>query len=196
MRNVLKILPSALLLLAGCGYQFQGSGSILPDDVKKIAIGMVDNETTEPGLGPKFTEILRSRFERYGVVEVVDDPGDADAILKTSIRSLNTRVTSVTGDTDVAVEQELVMTVSSDLKRRNGQVLWRNDNMQTDGAFANTGDTVVTSSSQFAQGGISSSTLGGLGAREISRGQQEETLNDLMEEAAKNLYLQAVASDF
>ncbi len=62
--------------------------------------------------------------------------------------------------------------------------------------FASTSDVVVTSSSNFSQGGIGSSSLGSLGSREVSRGQQREALSELVEEASRLIYEDAVAADF
>ncbi len=65
LKNSLSIALLALLVLTvACGYRFQGSGSILPKDINTVAIGLVDNETTIPGLGLELTEALRSEFER------------------------------------------------------------------------------------------------------------------------------------
>jgi outer membrane lipopolysaccharide assembly protein LptE/RlpB len=190
------IIIFPILFITGCGYRFQGSASSLPQDVQTIYISPVENNTTEPGLGLEMTEILRSRFDRYGVVRLSEDKDFADAILESKILNIESRTQNVTGRTDIAIEQELTMILFGELRRRNGQVLWRNPNIRARGSFANVSDLVVTSSPQFAQGGIGSAALGALESREVSRGQQREALEGLMEEAARRLYLDAVAADF
>ncbi|MCA9181902.1 MAG: hypothetical protein KDA51_10635, partial [Planctomycetales bacterium] len=185
-----------LSLATGCGYQFQGSGSILPDDIKTVAIPVPLNDTTQPGLGIQFAETLRTRFDRYGVVEVVDDVAAADAILRTRISSIEFRTKDVTSETDIALEQELVMTISADLRRRSGQILWADPAMRIAETFSSTSDTVVTSSSKFAQGGIGSASLGSLSSREVARGQQAEAISEILDEASRKIYLDAVAADF
>ena len=182
--------------IVGCGYGFQGSGSVLPEDVQTVAIRLAENNTTEPGLGLRFTEKLRSRFERYGAVKVVDPNEEADAELVTSIKQIENRVRDVTGATDIALELELIMTISAELRMDNGQVLYRNENLRAAETYGSVSDVVVTSSSQFAQGGIESDTLSTLGSREVSRGQQNQALEEVMEETARILYLDAVAADF
>ena len=186
----------SLLSINGCGYRLIGSGTVLPPDVKKVAILPVDNQTSETGLSNELTESIRSNFERFGVVEVVDDPKEADAVLRTKVVKLDTRVRSVTGSSDVAVDYDLVMTLSGELKKRNGQVLWRNNNLRASESFASTSGVVVTSSSDFAQGGLSAGALGGLDSREVSRGQQREALTTVIEEISRLLYLDAVAPGF
>lgn len=193
---LLLALLVALLAAGGCGYSLQGSGSILPQDIKTIAIPLAENNTTESGLGQRFTEALRSRFDRYGVVKVVEKEDGADAVLRSKILSIDTRVRGVTSDTDIAVESDLVMTVSAELRTRAGQVLYRNASLAAAESFAGVGDVVVTSSSEFAQGDIQSSSLQTLGAREVARGQADQVLEGLLEESARKLYLEAVAADF
>ncbi len=195
MKQIATLLLG-LFVISGCGYGFQGSGSVLPDDVKTISVRLAENNTTEPGLGLRFTEKLRSRFERYGAVKVVDPDQDADAELITSIKQVENRTRDVTGVTDIALELELTMTVRAELRMKNGQVLYRNENLRATETFGSVSDVVVTSSSQFAQGGIESGTLSTLGSREVSRGQQNQALEEVMEEAARVLYLDAVAADF
>lgn len=198
MQKMLRCLLLALSvsLPSGCGYQFQGSGSVLPPDVKVVAIPLVENSTTTPGIDVEFTEALRSRFDRYGAVKVVEDRSDGDAVLKARIVRLQNRVRNVTSSTDIELELELVMTVSAELTRRNGQVLWKNPSFQTTESFASVEDVVVTSSSEFAQSGIGGDSLSSLGSREVSRGQQEQAITKLVNEAARKIYLSAVAPDF
>jgi hypothetical protein len=163
--------------------------------VQTVSIRVAQNDTTEPGLGLKLTEKLISRFERYGVVKVVQTRDEADAELITRVISVNTTTRDVTSD-DIALEQDLTMTISAELRRRNGQVLYRNPGLTTTESFAGTSDVVVTSGSDFQQGGIAAGSLGSLGSREVSRGQQDQVLEELLEETARRLYLDAVAAEF
>jgi len=192
----MKKICLLLSILTGCGYTLAGSGSVLPEDVKTIAVINVINKTTEPGLGPRFTEELRSRFERYGVVKVVDNPAEADAQLKARITEVSASVRNVTGDTDVEVDNDLALTVSAELVKKNGQVLWRNPALRITQSVAGTGSTVVTSSSSFLASGVSASSIGNLSAREVQRGQREQVIDAILEEAARQIYMDAVASDF
>jgi outer membrane lipopolysaccharide assembly protein LptE/RlpB len=182
--------------VSACGYKLQGAGTILPPDVRKIAIAPVEDDTTEPGLGQRFSEALRSRFERYGVVEIVEREGQADAVLSSKIREVEAKVRNTTSQNDVAIDQDLVLSVSAELKKRNGQLLWRDTNMRVTQSFAGTGDVVVTSSADFAQGNINSDALRSLSTNEVARGQKDQVLDELIEEAARRIYASAVAEDF
>lgn len=190
------VLLIVALVCSSCGYTFQGSGSILPPDIKTIAIPLAENNTTEPGLGMRFTESLRTRFDRYGAVKVIESESAADAILTARVLDIKNGVSDTTSNTDIELESELVLSVSAELRRKNGQVLYRNANMSVSDSAASTGDVVVTSSSQFAQSGIGSGALDTLSTREVARGQGAQVLEDLIEEASRRIYLDAVAADF
>ena len=182
--------------LCGCGYQFQGVGSILPPDVKTVYIPISENNSTEASFSTLLTESLRDRFERFGVVSVLDSQEGADAILRTKILKVGQDSQSVTSKTDVALQMNANVTIWGELKRPNGQVLWRDPKLVVGKAFGSTSDSVVTSSADFASGGIGAGDLGGLSSREVSRGQEQETYANLAEQAARIIYDQAVAPDF
>lgn len=196
--NKLKAIffSSLLLLTSSCGYHLQGSGSILPPDVKKIAIIPSQNLTTEPGLSVKFTEALRSRYERYGVVELVDPSSSHDAELITKILSISSETRSTSGTSDVAQELDLVLNISAELRRTNGQILYTNPLIQRREPISSSGGLVVTSSSAFAQGGIGAQSLSGLSSREVARGQQEQVLEQMLDDISRVVYLNSVAAEF
>ena len=187
---------SVLLFLPACGYSFSGSGSSLPEQIKTVSIAAVKNGTTEPGLGPKLREAIKLRFERYGAVKIIDNEEQADAILSSEIKSLETRTKSVTGATDIELETELFITLGASLSTAYGEPLWSNEQIAASESYANISDVTVTSSSDFVQSGISSSTLNSLSSREVSRGQGAEALSELIDEAARKIYLEAVAPEF
>ncbi len=200
MRNNMTLHLLKLLLLTilftGCGYQFQGSGTVLPDDVRKIYIPTVENLTAEARITNYMTEAIRERFERFGVITVVEKSDIADATLNIEIRSLDREARSVTSGTDTVLQYETVALLWGDLRRTDGRILWRNPAMRVTKSFGATGQTVVTSSSDFAQSGIDSQTLASLSDIEVSRGQEQEALLDLSEEVAKFIYDDSVAPDF
>ena len=186
----------SIFLIAGCGYQFQGSGSVLPPDVKRVYIPLVENLSTEPGLTTTMTEALQDRFERYGVISIVDSTAEADAVLKAQIVKVKKQSRTSTSGTDSALQYETQMTVAAELKRVTGLVLWRTSNLTVSSAYGSTSGSVVTSSSDFASGGISQSNLDKLDDLQVERGQGAETLEKLSEEAARKIYDEAVAPDF
>ncbi len=184
------------MLTGGCGYQFQGSGTSLPSDIKTIAVASVENETLTPGLGRDVEEGIRTMIESFGALRVARSESDADAVLRASIKDLDTRVRSVTGVSDIALEYDLTIIVAAELRRRNGKLLWRNPGVQASQQIAGTSSVVVTSGSDFAQGNISGESLAGLEDKEVTRGAGRAALTDLIEEISRRIYIEAVAEDF
>jgi outer membrane lipopolysaccharide assembly protein LptE/RlpB len=193
-----RVLASFMILLqlAGCGYTFSGGGSVLPPEIKRVAIPLVENSSTETGLTTVVTEALRDQFERYGVLSVVEETKDADAVLNARILKVRRATSTVSARDDGALQQDTSMVIAAELRRTDGPVLWRNKRIVVTKVFATSSDTVVTSSVDFAVGTIGASDLQGLDSREISRGQEQEALNSLADQAARIIYDQAVMPDF
>lgn len=185
-----------ILSLSACGYTFQGSGSILPPEVKKIYIPVVENQSTETGYSIVLTEALRDEFERYGVLTVVESAREADAVLNATIKSVKNDTAGVTSKTDTALQYSTVVTLGAELRRSNGRLLWRDPALRVSKIIGAVGDTVVTSSADFASGGLNAADIQALGTREVSRGQQQEALEDLAVKVAQQVYSDAVAPDF
>lgn len=197
MRRVQVVIAGILLVaLSGCGYTFSGGGSVLPPDVKKVAIPLVDNSSTETGLSTVVTEALRDQFERFGVLTVVEEESEADAVLNARILRVQRETSAVEAKSDAALQRDTTMTLAAELRRTDGPVLWRNTKLVVTKPVAASSDVVVTSSVDFAGGSLGASDIRGLDSREVSRGQDQEALNSLAEQAARVIYDQAVAPDF
>ncbi len=183
-------------LVNACGYTFQGSGTVLPPDVKAIYIPQVQNNSTELGLSDIVTEALREQFESYGVVAVVDRQSLADAVLNVKIVNVDRRTRTVLGTNDTATQMETTMVLEGELRRTTGALLWRNQMIRVAQGVGTDRSAVVTSSAAFASGSISSADLQQLSAREITRSQENEILPNLASEAARKIYDGSVAPDF
>jgi outer membrane lipopolysaccharide assembly protein LptE/RlpB len=196
LRPLLNAVVSVVMVLAGCGYTFQGAGTILPPDIKRIYVANVENNTTQLGLSEILSEALKEQFESYGVVSIVEKQRDADAILNVKVADLSRTTRATRSNTDVAVQLETSLQLAAELRRVNGQVLWRDSKVKVSRGFANDQSSVVRSSAEFAGGGLSGADLSNFSAREISRGQESEVINRLAEDAALMIYNSAVAPDF
>jgi len=193
---VLRVISLFFLLsLFACGYTFQGAGSVLPPDVKNIYIPIVENQTVESGLTIIVTEALRDRFERYGVLTVVDSLSEADAILDAKIIALK-RQTKNVSSSDTALEYDLVLYLSGELKRVDGSPLWRGSSVKATKSVGSTSDVVIASSSDFFGGSIDSGDLAQLESLDVFRGQEQEALLDLSDDIARKVYENAVLPEF
>ena len=190
------VLWGLVFILSGCGYSFRGSGSVLPPDVRRIAVPLVENSSPEAGLTLILTEALRDEFERYGAVSIVEDASDADAILKARIVDVRRQTSSVTSKTDTALQFDTTLVMAAELRRVTGGLLWQDRAITVSRPFGATSGVVVTSSAQFSESALGAGDLAGLDSREISRGQEQETLALLAEDVARTVYEKAVAPDF
>ena len=191
------LLFSVLLLaLCACGYSFQGDISNLPQDIHTLYIPLVKNNSTTTSLSTQFTDILKREFSRYGKLKVLNEADLADAILNVTIDGIENSVSAVSGINDTEVESDISISVSAILKRRNGQKLWEVSQMSSADTYAASRQTVSLTGPQFMRGGIDAKAISTLTQREVARGQARETLERLMQDLARKIYLDAVASDF
>jgi outer membrane lipopolysaccharide assembly protein LptE/RlpB len=194
MRRVSMLALS--MLLVGCGYTFRGSESALPPDVRNIYIPTVENNSTKLGLSTIMTEAIRDEFDSYGTVTVVESQNEADAVLKVRILSVLENTGSTRSGTNTALQMQTTVTLSGELRRITGPVLWRSNAIQATQTFGADSSVVVTSSLDFAGGPSAAGDLAGLSSREVSRGQEANALSSLAANAARQIYDKSVAPDF
>jgi outer membrane lipopolysaccharide assembly protein LptE/RlpB len=185
------------LSCSACGYTFQGSGSTLPEDVTSIHIPQVGNQSPETKFTKLLTESLRDRFDRYGVVTVLESPARADSLLEADIKQIERSTSTSTSSSDFALQNAITVTIAAQLKRRDtGQVLWANPNMTITKVYGAAGNTVVTSSPTFSAGSLNAQDLNALSDREIARGQEREVFAQISDQVALQVYEQAVMPEF
>lgn len=197
----MKILNKLLSLLvavalSSCGYTFRGSNSALPPDVKKIYIPQVTNDSTKLGLSQIVTQALRDEFDSYGTVSVVNSQNEADAVLKVRVVDVKETTSATRSGTNTALQMQTTMSLTGELQRVTGPVLWRNNQIKVTQTFGADSSVVVTSSLSFASGSLGAGDLSGLSNREIARGQESTALRSLAENAARQMYDNAIAPDF
>jgi hypothetical protein len=190
------LLSLALIAQLGCGYTFQGSGSVLPQDVKKIYVPLVENNTPEAGLDRVITEALQDQFERYGTFYVVDNMNDADAVLKVRVLSIQRNNRTTSSGTDSALQVQSVLNLSGELRRVSGPVLWANPQISQTASYGAVSGAVVANSADFSGGSLGSNSLSSLNSREVSRSQEGQVLETLAEQAARAIYQEAVLPEF
>lgn len=185
-----------MISLSACGYTLRGSGSVLPPDVKRVYIPMAENNSTELGLANVVTEAMREEFDSYGTVTVVEKQSEADAILRLQITDVKRTTQSVRASSNTALQMDTTMYLAAELRRTTGPILWREANIRVTKGYGADPSVVVPTSPDFASGSISSTDLSSLSNRDISRGQEQNALNSLAQDAARIVYDKAVAPDF
>jgi len=116
-----------LFLVTACGYQLSGKGTHVPPGITSLAIPTFVNQTLEPGIEIPFTQGFLREFLFDSRVRI-SGRGEADAVLEGIIKSF--RLQSVSYDrSGFVLEYETIVTVDLALKRKDGEVLWRLNNL-------------------------------------------------------------------
>jgi outer membrane lipopolysaccharide assembly protein LptE/RlpB len=118
-------MPMGLLLMilvmgvTGCGYQLSGQAGTLPESLRRIAVPMFSNSTTEPGLEHLVTAAVRAQLQRDGRARLGTD-ANSTAQLRGEVRNYQLQLLANNRD-DFALEYRVVVDVHvrlEDLQRR------------------------------------------------------------------------------
>lgn len=112
-----------LFLLLGCGYQFVGRETHLPRGLSSVAIPTFVNQTYEPGIEVPFTQGFLREFIRDRRVKVLER-AEADSVLEGVVKTF--QIYSVAYDrSGLATEYQTTIVVDLTLKKRTGEILWK-----------------------------------------------------------------------
>ena len=132
------------VIIAGCGYGFQGAGS-LPGDAQTVFVQLLTNRTSETGMENVFTGALIEELTRN---QRAAGEGRADALLSGEIASISTDTIARTGAT-TSVERRVRATLNLELTDRAGVVIWKARNISASEAFSVDSDSqAITNQSQ------------------------------------------------
>ncbi|MEJ2038482.1 MAG: LPS assembly lipoprotein LptE [Desulfosarcinaceae bacterium] len=134
------------LALLGCGYQMAGSGS-LPGGVQTVSVHTLENRTEETNLGTTMTNALIAELNRRrkGVLE---NGPRADAVLAGKVVSLSRRTIS-RRTANTTAERRVTIRIALTLTSADGTVLWQNQNLQDDQAYAVEGEGSETTAADL-----------------------------------------------
>lgn len=179
----------ALLCLIGCGYQFAGRSDLFPKDIHSVYVEPFLNRTRDVGLGTEITTALRGELYRRGELQLVDEPGRADAILSGVVRSFDTLTASVNQDAEV-LQFEATLIVDTTFRRREpSEILWRGQGIRLSEIYAGERAAVVTTSSKFQnQTTLSTTNVRSLTDIQLTETESRRMREELMERFARELH--------
>ena len=179
----------ALLCLIGCGYQFAGRSDLFPKDIHSVYVEPFLNRTRDVGLGTEITTALRGELYRRGELQLVDEPGRADAILSGVVRSFDTLTASVNQDAEV-LQFEATLIVDTTFRRREpSEILWRGQGIRLTEIYAGERAAVVTTSSKFQnQTTLSTTNVRSLTDIQLTETESRRMREELMERFARELH--------
>ena len=190
-----RLLAAALLLAAGCGYQFSDSSWNLPPDVRSISVGKIANETRQFGLEKSLAFALEREVRRRGGVELVEEPGGGDAVLTGTIRGFN--VQPVAFDVaDEALQYEVTLVVDLHLQRNSdGHILWEVSGLRESEEYSSVSRVIVTSSSEFQRGNLDPADLSKFKDIQIAESSRRRAVERLLDSTVRDVYA-LLAQDF
>ncbi|MCC8036086.1 MAG: LPS assembly lipoprotein LptE [Rikenellaceae bacterium] len=115
--NIRRILIYAALLsafaaaIAGCKISYSFSGASIHPDAKTFSVQYFPNNApmVAPILSPEFTDALKDRFQRQTKLSEVRENGDL--AFEGEITGYTSTPSSISGDTEQAVQNRLTITV-------------------------------------------------------------------------------------
>jgi outer membrane lipopolysaccharide assembly protein LptE/RlpB len=122
------ILALTLLFTASCGYHPAGSGTLLPPDVKILAIPSFLNQTHTYHVETGLTSAVIREFNTRTRYRVVQSEAQADAVLRGTIVSALVAPVAYDSVTGREATGLVTLTVKVTLTARDGRVLYSNSN--------------------------------------------------------------------
>ena len=122
----LVLLLLLLLSVTGCGYHTAGRASILPSNLRTVAVPAFLNHTTTFKIEQTLTAAVVQELNTRTRYHVVSDPGSADATLRGTV--LAAVATPLTYDTATGRASTVLVVVSMEvvLSDAKGRVLYQN----------------------------------------------------------------------
>ena len=129
---VFAILAGSLLSLSGCGYRplalsarNSSDGLASPGALgapTRLAVMAIRNDSPEPWLDRILTDALRREMLMRGALTLVNDPADADLVLRGRARPLRTRANSFSSFA-AALEYSVTLGLDLEVVRASGDVV-------------------------------------------------------------------------
>lgn len=173
--------------LAGCGYQFAGTGNRLPAEIRTVSLGPIQNATREVGIEKQLIESLEDEITSHGRLKVVPT-GESDAQMTGIVRYYVSRPVSFNSN-DEAQQYQAIVVVDLDLRRRdNGKLLWKAVGQRETQDYSAVPGTVVTSSSQFQRSAVSAKAIPQFTDVQLSESTRREANERLIEQLTREVY--------
>jgi len=117
-------LLAALLLLSSCGYHLSGTGGLVPEGTRLIAVPVFMNGTNEPYVDVEVTQAVVQEFLTDGRLKVVS-PEEAELVLQGKVTKYEVQPLSFTAYSHIQ-QYRVRLTVDARLEEvRTKKVLWQ-----------------------------------------------------------------------
>ncbi len=160
------LVLGAWLLVSGCGYALVGTGNILDPSLKTLYVPAFVNRTTRVELEQRVTQAVGDELVSRGRLKLVNEPKQADVMLKGSIDTFN--LSPVGFQQGRATQYQISITANIELldHRHEDKVVWKNDqyrfvenyqvSLDTTDAFDQESRAIAEIAQRFAQSLVAS----------------------------------------
>ena len=158
-------------ILSSCGYHVAGTADLVPKDVHTIAIPPFTNATVRYKLTDLLPEAISREFITRTHYKPVQDPGQADAVLRGSVvnyLAYPTLIDQSTGRTS-GLQINVVLNVSL-VERSTGKTIYAQPNMQVHQRY----ELATTNDSQYFD-------ESGAGIQRLSRDVARDLVTSILE---------------
>lgn len=125
---------------AACGYRFEGGGYI-NKDVTRVAVKVLENNTSETGADVIFTNALIREILQKTDTKVVDE-ATATAVIEGTIKSVTFAALSRTTAESV-IERGISATMDIQMVNKEGEVIWSAMNLSSTESYTTSQDTAA-----------------------------------------------------
>jgi outer membrane lipopolysaccharide assembly protein LptE/RlpB len=128
MKHLQLATRYALLALTGCGYVLVGHSNFLDPKIKTVVVPAFVNRTTRVELEQQVTQAVADEMVARGRLKLVNNPKDADIVLRGSIDSFGIFPIGF-NQQGRATQYQISITAKIELldHRNEDKVLWKND---------------------------------------------------------------------
>lgn len=142
-RGLLSILTVFLLLSTGCGYHFSGEGPSPRPGLRRIAVPLFENKTSEPDLASLFAGALRREFMGKGQLQVVSED-EAEAVFQGRLTNMYT-VPLAHRDVEETIETRIYVTLDIRCQdTQTGAILWQDNHFTFYEEYIQSDDPIIS----------------------------------------------------
>jgi hypothetical protein len=134
-RSLPLLVLSILVSASGCGYHVAGTTSALPNNIKIIAIPVLENKTTSYRIEQRLTAATIHEFLIKTPYHIVSVPENGDAVLRGKVVSLEATPllfsTTTAANPTTSRATTMLVTVKCEVtleERTSGKILYHTDN--------------------------------------------------------------------
>lgn len=141
MRYMKRFLLIGLFsFITACGYQLEGGGYI-NKDVTRVAVKVLENNTSETGADVIFTNALIREILQKTDTKVVDE-ATATAVIEGTIKSVTFAALS-RASAESVIERGIAATMDIQMVNKEGEEIWSAMNLRSTESYTTSQDTVA-----------------------------------------------------